>query len=181
VGIRLVTGGVKSGKSRFAENLCASVGKEVIYIATSYVTDKEMEERVAEHRQRRPTEWTVIEEPIQLAAVVEQTPFSAVLLIECLSTWLGNILYQQKIENFITKEEKNRFSTLVFNEIERLLQASEEREIILVTNEVGLGGIAMHPIGRLFQDVLGEINQRIAQKANEVWFVIAGIPWRLKG
>ncbi|SFI96515.1 bifunctional adenosylcobinamide kinase/adenosylcobinamide-phosphate guanylyltransferase [Thermoflavimicrobium dichotomicum] len=179
--IRLVTGGVRSGKSRFAEQLCASLQDEVIYLATSRVLDAEMEERVAKHRAERPANWKLIEEPIQLAEAIHEASPSALLLVECISAWVANLLFAEKLDEEMTNEMRNHFLKKVAQKAEELLQSLEGREAVLVTSEAGLGGVAMHPVSRLFQDALGEVNQRLAQEAEEVWLVISGVPWRVKG
>ncbi|RAL25620.1 bifunctional adenosylcobinamide kinase/adenosylcobinamide-phosphate guanylyltransferase [Thermoflavimicrobium daqui] len=179
--IRLITGGIRSGKSHFAEELCVSLQEEVIYIATSPILDEEMTERITKHQARRPANWGLIEEEIELAKVIKKTPASAVLLIECISTWVSNHLFTQKLEEKINREIRQAFLEYITLEVKNLLASLHGRQAILVTNEVGLGGISMHPVGRLFQDALGEVNQYIAQEADEVWLVVSGIPWRVKG
>lgn len=179
--IRLVTGGVKSGKSQFAESLCHSRSTDVIYIATGSPSDEEMKERIARHRQERPGEWGLVEEPFRLAEAIAKTPKEAVLIIDSLTTWVSNQMMRASSRETWTNEERTHFSKQMKEETERLIQAFQHRKGIIVTDEVGLGGVSMHPLGRLFQDTLGQVNQQVAQAADEVWFVVSGIPWRVKG
>ncbi|MBA4601493.1 bifunctional adenosylcobinamide kinase/adenosylcobinamide-phosphate guanylyltransferase [Thermoactinomyces mirandus] len=170
MGIRLVTGGVRSGKSRFAESLCMDAGN-VTYIATGTAEDEEMRARIEIHRQRRPAHWNVVEEPFDLAQAIGQIPPEHQVLLDSVTTWVS-----YGLSVFGEKEWSRR----VERETESWLKSLEQRETVIVTDEIGLGGVAMHPVSRAFQDTLGWVNQKIAGQANEVWLVIAGIPWRVK-
>lgn len=179
--IRLVTGGVRSGKSQFAESICSSLEREVIYIATGMAVDAEMEERIVRHREQRPAEWGLLEEPLRLPEAVAKAPGHALLLIDSLTTWVSNRMWEANSTEVWTKEEKRRFLYRMKEETERLLQVLEGREAVLVTDEVGWGGVSMNAVGRLFQESLGRVNQQAAEAAQEVWLVVSGIPWRIKG
>ncbi|MGA8942027.1 MAG: bifunctional adenosylcobinamide kinase/adenosylcobinamide-phosphate guanylyltransferase [Thermoactinomyces sp.] len=170
MGIRLVTGGVRSGKSRFAESLCMDAGK-VTYIATALAEDEEMRARIEVHRQRRPSHWDVVEEPYDLARVIGQIPSSHFILLDSVTTWVS-----YGLTTFGEDEWRRR----VERETHLWLKSLAQREAVIVTDETGLGGVAMHPLSRAFQDALGWVNQEIARQANEVWLVVAGVPWRIK-
>lgn len=170
MGIRLVTGGVRSGKSRFAESLCMDAGK-VTYIATGTAGDEEMRARIELHRQRRPAHWDVVEEPYNLVQAIGQIPQEHHVLLDSVTTWVSYGL---------TTFGENEWSRRLERETELWLKSLEQRHTVIVTDEIGLGGVAMHPLSRAFQDALGWVNQEIARQANEVWMVIAGIPWRVK-
>ncbi len=170
MGIRLVTGGVRSGKSRFAESLCQDASK-VTYIATGTAGDEEMRARIELHRQRRPAHWDVVEEPYDLVQAIGQIPPEHHVLLDSVTTWVSYGL---------TTFGENEWSRRVEQETKAWLKVMEQRQAVIVTDEIGLGGIAMHPVSRAFQDALGWVNQEIAKQANEVWMVIAGIPWRVK-
>ncbi len=188
--IKLVTGGVRSGKSAFAEDLVLqlevallradkpNIGK-VAYIATLSAGDEEMEERITRHQQRRPAHWRLIEAASELPQPADFSDGS-VLLLDCLSGWISNRL--------LTIDPADRGQSAletasVLREWEAWLQAAHEKQIeaVIVSSESGWGGVAMSPLGRIYQDVLGEANQIAAAHAQEVYAVLSGIPWRIKG
>jgi adenosylcobinamide kinase / adenosylcobinamide-phosphate guanylyltransferase len=177
--LRLVTGGVRSGKSRFAESLARSLGGRVLVLATGTPGDEEMKRRIEEHRRRRPSGWNVLEEPLRLAERLREFPPHDVILVDGLSTWVANRL--------LSSEEKalrhpDVFEAEIVEETRKFLDClGDHRHGILVTDETGLGGVAVSPLGRRFQDVLGLVNQEAARRADEVWFVVSGIPWRIRG
>ncbi|MBA4492801.1 bifunctional adenosylcobinamide kinase/adenosylcobinamide-phosphate guanylyltransferase [Paenactinomyces guangxiensis] len=181
MGIRLITGGVKSGKSRFAESLFGDRSGCVIYIATGMASDDEMEEKIARHKYRRPDEWGLVEEPVYLPEAVEQTPDEADLLIDSLSTWVSNRMLKANATEIWTQAERNRFLEELTGETDRLIKTLRSRTAVIVTDETGLGGVSMHAVARLFQEALGKVNQQVAGAAQEVWLVVSGIPWRIKG
>ncbi|MGB9858411.1 MAG: bifunctional adenosylcobinamide kinase/adenosylcobinamide-phosphate guanylyltransferase [Moorellaceae bacterium] len=168
----LVTGGARSGKSRFAEELARGRGKEVIYVATSRVTDEEMAERVALHKMRRPVEWQTIEEPLKLAHVIEEWGAPRrLLLVDCLSVYVSNLLVEGNME----KAE-------VLREIKEMVHKAWESpaDVIVVSNEVGSGIVPCYPLGRLYRDLLGWANQEVAGLADEVYYVVCGLPVEIK-
>jgi adenosylcobinamide kinase/adenosylcobinamide-phosphate guanylyltransferase len=169
MGIKLITGGVRSGKSRFAESLCMDA-EYVTYVATGVASDEEMKKRIEHHRKRRPDHWCVVEEPHRLARVIQTVPPHHLVLVDSLTAWVSNqlMLYKEEWEEHLKQDARDWLETL------------KPYEAVLVTDEVGLGGVAMHPVSRAFQDGLGWLNQEVAQVADEVWMVIAGIPWRVK-
>ena len=145
----LITGGVKSGKSRHAESriLEMAKGKKPIYLATTELLDPEMEKRISKHRLRRGENFQTIEEPLHLTKLLENTEVP--VLVECLTMWLNNALHYQLQESKI------------FAEIERLLLL--ERDIVFVMNEVGLGIIPDNPLARKFSDLSGRIAQKLGE------------------
>jgi adenosylcobinamide kinase/adenosylcobinamide-phosphate guanylyltransferase len=182
MGIRLVTGGVRSGKSRFAESLCVKEGKPVVYLATSQVMDDEMKARVIAHQRQRPKEWEVKEEAFDLAGVIAEIPTGSVLLVDSLTAWVSNLLMSEPLaEGEDPSRWRSRRLTQVESHAHAWLDCLAARDAVIVTDEVGLGGVAMHPISRCFQDALGWVNQQVALRADEVWFVVSGVPWRVKG
>jgi len=174
----LVTGGARSGKSRFAEQYAASIGSEGIYVATSQTLDDEMCERVRRHRARRddmPFSWNTVEEPYELVRVLEASRGS-IVLIDCLTIWLSNWL--------LRCEQEPDAEAAVQEQVELLVSAFRERSardaVIAVTNEVGSGVVPAYPLGRQFRDLAGWMNQRLAAACHEVFLVTAGIPVELK-
>ncbi len=175
----VITGGVRSGKSRFAEELAGEKGTSVLYAATGRAWDDEMRQRIRRHQERRPEHWGLAEAGDHLDdLVLSASPFDVVLL-DCLSGWISNRLMQ--VEEKLIRDQQ--ITDEILQEAVRWLAKAgqEDRTYIVVTNEVGLGGVALTPLGRWFADVLGEANQLAAREADTVYAVMCGIPWRLKG
>ncbi|HBI04463.1 MAG TPA: bifunctional adenosylcobinamide kinase/adenosylcobinamide-phosphate guanylyltransferase [Paenibacillaceae bacterium] len=175
----LVTGGVRSGKSGFAEEVSARAGESALYVATGVNTDKEMEARIQSHRDRRPSHWGCIETPYDLPMDVGVYQNYPVVLFDCFSTWVTNQMMR------IPEGEmgKEKWTDAILQGVDDWLTAMESYEgiVVAVTSEVGLGGVAMSSLGRWFQDVQGAVNQKLGVKANEVYMVVSGIPWKVKG
>ncbi|HIF9381679.1 TPA: bifunctional adenosylcobinamide kinase/adenosylcobinamide-phosphate guanylyltransferase [Photobacterium damselae] len=169
--VELVLGGARSGKSSLAEKLAFDGGKEVIYIATATAGDDEMAQRIEHHKAQRPAHWPVIEEPIEVAKVIaEYSAPNRCLLIDCLTLWLTNCLFSG--HEALWPQQKQAM-------IKALNEA--QGEVILVSNEVGLGVVPMGEVSRQFVDQSGWLHQDIAKIADRVVFVIAGLPQVLKG
>ena len=171
----LVLGGVKSGKSAFAEGLAGQDNRPVTYLATGLAVDEEMEERINRHRESRPSHWTTIEEPMDLAGSLTEVTGS--VLIDSLDAWLANMMMEHKYSD--TEELEN----FVLRHLDGLLKVIDKAPgaFTLVSSEVGPSMVPMELIGRRFQDLLGTINQRVAAQADRVFMVVAGIPTQLKG
>ena len=165
--LTLVLGGARSGKSRHAEALVTALPRPWLYIATGEPRDNEMAARIAEHRARRVADWQTIEAPRDLAAALAAVPAGAAVLIDCLTLWLTNVMLA---------------GLEVEAEIIRLEQALAGRTgpVILVANEVGLGIVPENALARRFRDVAGRLNQRLAQLADRVVLLVAGIPMQVK-
>lgn len=173
-----VTGGVRSGKSEYAEKLAAASNQPVLYVAFGVKTDAEMQNRIEKHQQRRPHTWGIVEEPYELVSSCDQYRDYQVIMVDCFSTWLTNRVIQ--IPEDELRQEKYRIE--IKAEVKAWLTQIQEmsQQVIVVSSEVGLGGVAMSPLGRLFHDLLGECNQMIAQAADEAYAVLSGLPLRLK-
>lgn len=171
-----ITGGIRSGKSGFAENLAKECGTKVLYVATGVSSDQEMEQRIELHRRRRPAEWGIWESPLDMPYLSSQD--YDVILLDCLSTWISNRLLAVPEDQIRDKEITNR----IILDLEEWLDSLSDSPctVIVVSSEVGLGGVAMSRLGRWFQDVLGEANQLVAQHANEAYAILSGIPLRIK-
>ncbi|EAR53445.1 putative cobinamide kinase [Photobacterium sp. SKA34] len=172
LGTELILGGARSGKSSLAEQLADQSGLVVKFVATASACDNEMAERILRHQQQRPSQWVLIEEPYDLANIIrEHSNNQTCLLIDCLTLWLNNYLFQP-IGNQSWKQAKADF-----------LQAISEAEgrIILVSNEVGQGIVPLGEVSRRFVDESGWLHQEIAKQSVRVIFVTAGIPQVLKG
>lgn len=172
--IELVLGGTRSGKSRYAEQQAIQSNKKVIYIATAEARDAEMKVRIDLHQQARPKHWETVEEPIQLAMVIEQyDQQNTCLLVDCLTLWLSNILFD-KTGGIQLSVFKNQTDAL-FNALSNF-----SGQIILVSNELGLGVIAMDKMTRRFVDEAGLLHQKVAALSDRVVLVTAGLPQILK-
>lgn len=166
--IILVTGGQRCGKSVFAENLALSLSPSPVYIATAEVRDEEFRERVRIHQERRGQRWTNIEEPICLSSHCSP---GMVALVDCVTLWAMNAY-------FSFGEDKDKAFTFMEEELRKM--SSFDATYIFVTNEIGLGGVSENEMRRRFTDLQGLINQAIAAKAEEVYFVVSGIPMKIK-
>ncbi len=186
----LILGGARSGKSAFAERVASKSERSVAFIATATAGDEEMRSRIARHRAARPASWHTIEEPLDLAgAVAQASQLADVLLLDCITLWLNN-LYAQTIRQHAQESEEEQYSVLArldetaLQTIEALLAAvrslSPGKTLLVVTNEVGLGIVPPYPLGRLYRDTLGYVNQRLAQAADRVYLMFAGMCVDLK-
>ena len=188
----LVTGGVRSGKSTFAEKLAAESGKKVIYLATARVEDDEMRERVARHRSRRPANMRTVEEPLEPHLVLEKEGHSdTLILIDCLTLLLSNHILHDLDQHGAVRQGEDIFAdeTLMKTAADRtlgyVLKFTETAgrcpaDLVVVTNEVGMGVVPDYPLGRVFRDLSGRANQVLAAAADQVWMVVCGIPQRFK-
>jgi adenosylcobinamide kinase / adenosylcobinamide-phosphate guanylyltransferase len=165
--IILITGGARSGKSVRAEARALSFAGRPVYLATAEALDTEMCERIARHRARRGAEWLGREEPLELARALVETDGGGARLVDCLTLWLSNLIHAERD----------------FAEETSLLTETLKRQrspVVLVTNEVGLGIVPDNALARRFRDAAGVMNQMIAAVADEVEFIVAGLPMRLK-
>jgi len=184
--LTLITGGARSGKSSFAEKLAMQIGKQVIYVATAMVSDQEMEQRIIKHRQQRPVCWQTVEEPLRVAEVIEEFGLQApVILVDCLTVLLSNLTFEhasyperEQSDYMITNERQQE----VLGYIETLAEKARlsPAHVIIVTNEVGQGVVPAFQLGRVYRDLAGWANQIIADRADEVYLVVAGIAVPIK-
>ncbi|KAB3532853.1 bifunctional adenosylcobinamide kinase/adenosylcobinamide-phosphate guanylyltransferase [Alkaliphilus serpentinus] len=177
--IILVTGGARSGKSTFAEGLVKNE-KEVVYIATSRICDDEMQERVNIHRQNRPQEWRTAEATEELRKVVKDERY---YLLDCLTIMTSNILFDlTKDMDIIDVGVQKRVEEKVVKEVEEIINKvqSIEGSLVMVTNEVGLSIVPENHVGRVYRDIIGRVNQRVAALCDEVYLVVCGLPLRIK-
>ncbi len=181
--LSLILGGARSGKSSYAERLALQHGGQVLYVATAQSLDGEMAERIANHQKNRPGHWQTLETASAVGtALLSRPPQVDVILVDCLTLLVSNLLLAVSSgtgEDLTADEEAA--AALVETEITGLLEAIQAipAEWIVVSNEVGLGLVPPYPLGRVYRDLLGRANQRVASKAEQVIFMIAGIPMRL--
>jgi adenosylcobinamide kinase/adenosylcobinamide-phosphate guanylyltransferase len=182
----LVLGGARSGKSAYAERrataLAGSDGN-VLYVATAEALDGEMSRRIARHRASRPASWRTREEPRDLAPAIQSAGDDIrVVLIDCITLWLSNVLSALPVQDDSTFDE-GAAEEIVDAAVAALLAAYQagKTHLLLVSNEVGLGVVPAYPLGRLYRDLLGRVNIRLAAAADEVVLMVAGIPLHVKG
>ena len=178
----LILGGARSGKSLFAETRALESGMQVIYVATAQPLDHEMARRIAHHRARRPASWALVEAPLDLAATLHRHAATEVcLLVDCLTLWLSNLLLVGEAARQAEAGEAISCARLA-GETQSLIDTLPRLpgRIILVSNEVGWGGVAMAAVSRLFADEQGRLNQRVAAVSERVALVAAGLPLFLK-
>ena len=168
----LIGGGVRSGKSSFAQKMAEEMPGRRAYLATAQALDLEMEKRIAKHRADRDERWhKTIEEPLELTSALQAASSEFdVILVDCLTLWLSNLMGRDDSDEQILKT----IDTLADN-INHL-----PATIILVTNEVGLGLVPEHPLSRRFRDLSGFANQHLAAACREVYFTVWGLPQKLK-
>jgi adenosylcobinamide kinase/adenosylcobinamide-phosphate guanylyltransferase len=165
----LVLGGTRSGKSNFAESTAVATDKRLVYIATAQALDKEMHARILHHQSSRIGQWITVEEPLSLAASLQQhSAENNCILVDCLTLWLTNIL--------LAGEEVFQHEHAAL--LETLPQLAGD--IIFVSNEVGMGIVAADPLSRRFVDEAGRLHQALGKICDKVTLVVAGLPLQLK-
>jgi adenosylcobinamide kinase / adenosylcobinamide-phosphate guanylyltransferase len=167
-----ITGGCRSGKSRYALDYANQHFSQKLYLATSEPLDEEMARRVEHHKRTRGPEWQTVEEPLEIADKIRQYgDRTEVILVDCLTLWLSNLLM------------KSRDDDAIMAEVAQLIAAIRECQatLLIVSNEVGMGIVPAEPLARRFRDLAGMANQRIAEAAETVIFMVSGIPLFLKG
>ncbi len=183
MGIVLVTGGARSGKSAFAEQLAKETDGSVGYIATAVMTDPDMADRIARHRASRPAEWQTFEKPTGLAGLTADNRFAqcGTLLLDCLTTLTTNHMMESGLD-FDTCDlgAVQALEEKITVDVAGLLAATRDKKLIIVTNEVGQGVVPAFRMGSLFRDMAGRLNMHVAALADEVICMISGLPLRLK-
>lgn len=191
--LTMVTGGARSGKSTFAEELVNKLAlrrkeqnsnAQVLYIATAIPFDEEMKIRIQRHREQRSRDWRTIEQSEGLATVFQQAE-EQIILLDCITVMLGNLLFSSGVDeempNMAEVAQVEKKITDQMTEILDVIKCDLTRDVVIVTNELGLGLVPAYPLGRIFRDLAGRINQKIARASDHVYFVISGIPTLIKG
>ena len=163
----LITGGARSGKSRYAEELALSLSRNPVYVATAHVWDEEFAERVKKHQERRGPEWTNIEEEMLLS---HHDLTGRVVVIDCVTLWCTNFFFQMQEVDAALEALKAEFDKFTAN----------DATYIFVTNEIGMGGVSENAVQRKFTDLQGWMNQYVASKADEVILMVSGIAVKIK-
>ncbi|MEL7567433.1 MAG: bifunctional adenosylcobinamide kinase/adenosylcobinamide-phosphate guanylyltransferase [Dehalobacterium sp.] len=181
----LVTGGARSGKSRFAEELMKKLPGPVLYLATAKVFDEEMQYRVEKHRQSRPAEWNTIEAYRDLGKIIsDQGKGYQGVLVDCITIMVTNLLFDMpeiQQEDF-SRKSMEKVEGIIMEEAAGLVKgiASSNATVVMVTNELGSGIVPEYPLARVFRDIAGRVNQYLAAQADEVYLAVCGLPMRLK-
>lgn len=164
--LHLILGGARSGKSRYGESLAADSAYKVKYVATARALDPEMEQRIIQHKLDRPDHWESIEEPMELDRVIRESS-NGIVLVDCLTLWLMNIM---------------EAGVAITPAVDNLIDALQSRKtpVILVSNEITMGVVPMGEMSRQYVDELGRLHQKIAQQANKVTLMVAGLPLTVK-
>jgi adenosylcobinamide kinase/adenosylcobinamide-phosphate guanylyltransferase len=178
----LITGGARSGKSDFAQKLAAKSGKKVLFVATAEAGDKEMRQRIEKHRQNRPESWTTLEIPTGVGnEIIDSSVDAEVIIIDCITLLINNIFsrFDFSSDDSIDEESIEKEVGLQIYQIMDCLNRLDA-SFIIVTNEVGMDLVPDNKMGRLYRDLLGKANQFLADKVDEVYLMIAGIPVKIK-
>lgn len=172
----IILGGARSGKSRYAQELAGKLSSKVLFVATGEALDEEMQARIDEHKKARPGSWRTLEIATGIGRQIEkQIGDAEVVIIDCLTLLVSNLLGDEL--DYPTAEKR------VMVEMNQLVACINrlDASFIIVSNEVGMGLVPETRLGRLYRDLLGKANQLIAHHASEVYFMVAGIPMRVKG
>ena len=176
--ITLILGGARSGKSSYAQRLAEEAGSSVTFIATAQALDDEMDARIQKHQAERPSGWQTLEIPSDISSCVQQIQ-SKVVILDCITLLITNLLMQYVKDDLV---DEAPFMAAVHREIDELIGALQEceQDWLIVSNELGLGLVPPYQMGRVYRDALGWANQRLARDADQVIFMVAGIPTKIK-
>ncbi|MBS4535497.1 bifunctional adenosylcobinamide kinase/adenosylcobinamide-phosphate guanylyltransferase [Clostridium sp. D2Q-14] len=179
----LVTGGARSGKSTFAESLVKETGSNIGYIATSIAFDEGMKDRIIKHRNSRPAEWITIERYKDFKEIQQNEEFTKLdtVILDCMTLMVSNLLLEQDIDyDTCDMQTIDEIEKSIFKEVKELLETLEGKNVVIVTNEVGMGIVPSYKLGSVFRDVAGRVNQYLASQAKKVYMTVSGIPISIK-
>ncbi|MFC2044692.1 bifunctional adenosylcobinamide kinase/adenosylcobinamide-phosphate guanylyltransferase [Chloroflexota bacterium] len=178
----LLIGGARSGKGRFALELARGLGGQVLFVATAEAGDSDMAERIENHRRERPENWRTLEVTCHVGnSILKDIGTANIVVLDCITLLVGNIFGQNE-EQTLERIEESVLEKQVMAEISELMSCLSKitANSIIVTNDVGLGLVPINRVGRLYRDFLGKANQMLAQNADEVYLMIAGLPVKIK-
>ena len=176
----LITGGARSGKSRYAVELAKQKGDKVAFIATAIAGDEEMTRRIRMHQSARPSNWTTIEESINVAqAVADAAANHATIIVDCLTLLITNLVFEPPYQGEIDDEKEQK----IYAAVKQIIETTKniEATVIIISNELGMGLVPEDALARRFRDIAGRANQLMAEAADEAYVCISGIPMRIKG
>ena len=174
----LIIGGARSGKSHFVQELALGMDKAVLFVATAVAGDEEMWHRIEEHRRARPTDWRTLEVTTHIGnKIIQKIGVAQVVIIDCITLLVNNI-FGQHTEQSDERIDVSLVEKEVTSEISELVDCINRLDVsfIIVTNEVGMGLVPTNKMGRLYRDLLGRANQLLAQQADAVYLMVAGLP-----
>ena len=182
--IILVTGGARSGKSNFAESLCINQNNRTAYIATSVAFDEEMKNRVKKHQESRPKEWKTYEIYKDIYSIVETLDKNHdTVIMDCVTLMVNNLMFTYGIDvDKATSEQLDELENYIREQIIKLLEAVKKTNLyfVIVSNEIGMGIVPENKLARIYGDFVGRANQLISKYSDEVYFVVSGIPMKVK-
>ena len=182
--IILVTGGARSGKSSFAESLCKNQNNRIAYIATSIAFDDEMKNRVKKHQESRPKEWKTYEIYKDIYSIIDEIGEKHdTVIMDCVTLMVNNLMFTYGIDvDKATSKELDELENYIRDQIEKLLDAVKKTNLyfVIVTNEIGMGIVPENKLARIYGDFVGRANQLISKYSDEVYFVVSGIPMKVK-
>lgn len=169
--IVFISGGARSGKSQYAVRLAKSNYRQVLFIATACASDKEMQLRIKLHKKDRPCDWKTIEEPKNIVSLVKDISKKVdLVIIDCLTLFISNLMLDNRSDVFIERQLNSLLKTLKRSQFDS----------ILISGEVGLGVVPDNHLARRFRDLAGRVNQNVASMSDEAYFIIAGLPLKIK-
>jgi adenosylcobinamide kinase/adenosylcobinamide-phosphate guanylyltransferase len=179
--VSLITGGARAGKTTFALALARHHPGPVVYVATAEARDAEMAARIRRHRAERPPHWVTVEAPHEPVVALADVSPPALVVLDCLTLWVSNLLLARLPAEF-SPPEGEAAAASVLTAVRELLawQRRAGNELVIISNEVGLGIVPADPLSRLYRDVLGQANQMVAAAAARVYFVVAGLALELR-
>lgn len=180
----LVTGGSRSGKSNFAESLCIDQNNSTAYIATSIPFDEEMKDRVRKHKESRPDTWNTYEIYKDIYSIIKAiSEKHKTVILDCVTLLVNNLMFEYGIDfDNTTSEETNKMEIYIKNQFQKLVNEIKKTDLyfVIVTNEIGMSLVSDNKLCRVYSDIVGRINQYIASEADQVYFVVSGIPMKIK-
>ena len=182
----LILGGARSGKSKLAQEMAQQLGEKVLFVATGAPLDEEMRLRIEEHKRKRPQGWRVLEAGVDVGdKAMMEIGDAEVVVVDCITLLVSNVMLSAGHEDSVEPDQIDYASAegKVLSEVQGLIRCinSAEAVFIIVSNEVGMGLVPDHRSGRIYRDLLGKANQLLAQQADDVYLMVAGLPWQLKG
>lgn len=178
-----ITGGARSGKSTYAEKLAKRSAKKVVYIATAIAFDDGMKDRIAKHQEQRPDHWGIIEQYKGFETMKDEPAFkkAEIVLFDCLTVMATNNMLDFPVDyDTCSMEQVAKIEKAIQKEVETLLEVCQDKIMIIVSNEVGLGLVPAYKLGSYFRDIAGRMNQLVAGRADEAYLTVSGIPMKLK-
>ncbi|MDO4288949.1 MAG: bifunctional adenosylcobinamide kinase/adenosylcobinamide-phosphate guanylyltransferase [Eubacterium sp.] len=181
--LTLVTGGARSGKSTFAEKSVKETGKRIVYIATAIAFDEGMKDRIKRHRAQRPAEWATIERYKDFEAMAQDPDFQTAdtILFDCMTVMItNNMLELEEDYDHCSMDRVAEVEAEIKGQVQRLLKVCADKNLYVVSNELGMGLVPSYKLGNYFRDIAGRMNQMVAAAADEVYFTVSGIPLKIK-